>query len=698
MHLLAISKSHLISLRSFVSVMEEMLPKREFKCLCICFLGPLFPFSSSCMPDMIPHFVGRLEEIQTILDHLTNVVTRLVDVWGPPGFGKTSVAIRVAHQLLEMGFPVFFTSLRGMKSKDELVSKLLSMFADAKKPFFVSPSHWLIQCLQQPQNPFVLVLDNADDLLESGDAKVKEDVLEFTEEILAHCNHIKLLFTTRGSLDYLSHKLPIHQERVGVLDLASSLSLVQSFLPDISEDDCNTIVTVCGQVPLAIRLMCSTMRDERVSVNELVEEVKIAPLVEVLDNASFPDDARLKIIINKSFQRLTDNEKHALVSLAVFPRWFGIEEATTVLDSKTVRTTKKIIRSLERKSLIDCCVEDSECSFTVHSLLRDFVNEKKIADEEIGASFDAAQRRFYYVNIMCFEKANELFHGTHHSREASAVMTFYTKSPLSSLFEGVKYDDLYPKVVEVLSKAEVLLYAVGHDKEFLFVDLYDTALKEARKRRNEDDERKLLTSKSFHQIAWFSGGRQSWDSSLYGRYTDASDCPVKLQCYHGIHQIFCGDLDEGRTSLLSSFDRLSSRGDQKFLKGLSLAVLAFVCKKTGDQELTSHFSSLANLECDFYDSINDVDSINHDNVSLGMILFKFSLMVYLGPADDANVTFSDELLKLLLKCLDGNSQTLINIGASAELLSNAFEIFDRLSEDPDVQQMLIPVIELLLEV
>ena len=114
------------------------------------------------MPDKIPHFVGRQKECQVILDHLTNRGTRLVDICGPPGFGKTSVAINVAHQLREMKIPTFFTSLRGMTSKDDLVSKLLSIFADAKQAVHVSPSHWLLQCLQQLQNPFVLVLDNAD--------------------------------------------------------------------------------------------------------------------------------------------------------------------------------------------------------------------------------------------------------------------------------------------------------------------------------------------------------------------------------------------------------------------------------------------------------------------------------------------------------------------------------------------------------
>ena len=370
----------------------------------VSFQGPLFPYSG--IPDKIPHFIGRQEESQDILDHLTAGDTRLVDVWGPPGFGKTSVAINVAHHLRAMEIPVYLISLRGMKSKGEFLSKLLSKFAVTKlKSHHISTTDWLIHCLQQLQNRYVLILDNADDLMESGDAKLKEELLRLTEEILNQCSHIKLLFTTRESLDYLSYKLPIHHERVGALDEVSSVNLVQSLLPDISGDDCSSIIEICGQVPLAMRLMCNIMRDGNASLDELVEELKRLPLVEVLDNASFSDDARPKRMIDKSFQRLTDREKRAFVSLAAFPGCFGITDATTVLHLKTDRPTKKILRSLKRKSLIESLVEDTETTFRVHPLLRSFVDEKKRSDKEIGAIFRSAKSRFYYLKIKRFARA-----------------------------------------------------------------------------------------------------------------------------------------------------------------------------------------------------------------------------------------------------------------------------------------------------
>ena len=516
---------------------------------------------------MIPHFVGRLKECRAILDQLTNGSTRLVDVWGPPGFGKTSVAIDVAHQLRQMKIPVYFTSLRGMTTKDDLVSKLLGIFVDAKQAFHISPSDWLIQCLQQRQTPLVLILDNADDVLESGDTKVKEDIIRFIEDILAQCSHIKILITSRESHEYLSYKFPIHLERVGVLDGNDSGYLVKTLLPYVSESDRNNIVKACGQVPLAMRLMCSMVREENVSVSELLEETKISPLVEVLDNERFSSDARLKNIINTSFQRLTAHERDAFVSLAVFPGRFGIDEAKDVLNLKTITQTKKRIASLKRKALIEC-TGDFE-SFIVHSLLRSFVEEMITNDQmQVNtAVFSTAQRRFYDYNLSNYEAANEKYL-TGRSNEALAAFLSCRENVILSLLNGVKNEKLYDKVIKVLSKGELFLYTVLINEEVLFNTIYAAAVEEAKAKENWVDKQNLLAAKSFEQWGWFSSDRQTWDYSLYSDCSCVADCPVKLLCYHGIYQILCGKVDEGVWLLKNCVERLSERCDENVLKAL----------------------------------------------------------------------------------------------------------------------------------
>ena len=97
----------------------------------------------SSIPDELPNFVGRDKECKAIEHHLTDSVTRLVNVWGPPGFGKTSVAIRVAYHLQEKNIPVYFASVRGVESMEDLVSKLLRMFVDDKQVHHIASS-WIL--------------------------------------------------------------------------------------------------------------------------------------------------------------------------------------------------------------------------------------------------------------------------------------------------------------------------------------------------------------------------------------------------------------------------------------------------------------------------------------------------------------------------------------------------------------------------
>ena len=445
----------------------------------------------SSIPDEIPNFVGRDEACKSIEDHLTDSVTRLVNVSGPPGFGKTSVAIRVAHRLQKKNIPVYFASLRGMESKEDLVSKLLSMFADDKQVGHISSSHLIIRCLKQVQNPFVLILDNADDLLESGDTKRKEHVLRFIEEILNHCKQIKLLLTTRESLDYLGHKLSIYLEKINVLDGISSANLVSQLLPDASECDCNCIVKECEKVPMSMRLMCSNIKQANISVKVFLQELNVSKLVDVLDSEYFPDEARQKSVINTSFKRLMTRERDALVSLSVFPEWFGIEEAQAILNTKREFTTRQIILSLERKSLIDCT--DKFSHFTIHSLFRSFIEEETKNDQAVGKVFLNAQLQFYDYYISSCKVANENFLK---GRFGDAFRSFLHRRSciISALSNGPRKDRIYPKAVELLSEAESFLRVALHGDR-LFENLYDKAIVEAKRRGKLDDEQMLHSAK-----------------------------------------------------------------------------------------------------------------------------------------------------------------------------------------------------------
>ena len=56
---------------------------------------------TSCLPDRLPMFTGREDEILNVIANLNDKKRAVVSLHGGPGFGKTAIAIEVSHKLSE---------------------------------------------------------------------------------------------------------------------------------------------------------------------------------------------------------------------------------------------------------------------------------------------------------------------------------------------------------------------------------------------------------------------------------------------------------------------------------------------------------------------------------------------------------------------------------------------------------------------
>ena len=249
---------------------------------------------------------------------------------------------------------------------------------------------------------------------------------------------------------------------------------------------------------MSMRLMCSVIKEASISINDLLQDLKNSTLVKVLDSEYLPDGVGIKSVINTSFKRLKIPERNAFVSLSVFPEWFGIEEAQAILNVETQVETRQIIRSLERKSLLDCGENFSH--FTVHSLLRSFIEEEIKNDEAVKAVFRDSKTQFYDYYISSCKDANENFLRKHYG---DAFRSFLDRrsSIISSISNGPQIDRIYTKAVELLSEAKSFLSVVLHDEQLLIEGLYDTAVKEAKRRGKTDDEQRLHSARECHTTA-----------------------------------------------------------------------------------------------------------------------------------------------------------------------------------------------------
>ena len=560
---------------------------------------------------MVPNFTGRQSECEDIIRHVTSESTRLVSICGSPGFGKTSVAIAVGHDVQSRGIPVYWISLRGLHSKADLTSKFLSFLKQPTTHTKLPDQRLPIDdeiCLlfSEISKPSVVFLDNADDLLETSCPKLKEEVIQLFGEILRRNQKVTFVITARESLDYMDLNFQGHWElRIKPLDDASAQTLVSELLPNAGVADSTQIAHICGQVPLAMRLMCSLVSEEDSAQPRHFLDVfmksSTAGLVEMLDNPHYPASHRLQFLFDSSFQRLTDQEQEALVSLSILPDNFSTELAAAVLGKTGTIKAMKILQTLRRKSLIDSSSKPG--AFTMHKLLQSFAIEK--GEQEMKETIVASQGRLKAFYISLFEKLNQQFLTGH---SMAAYIAFYEdkESIIQSLMDGCSDFKTADGVFDILVRGEMFLdslfWCPSDGKNFDCI--YDTAVKVASEPKKEKYLSQLLTSRAFKELAYETGAKTKYFLSKVNEIQDASpNVPFhergKYLCYLGFNYLFTKETKIGVEFLkkaLSSLDNCNNP-EQTILKLIIFQILAVYHRSQNDFSSASSFYDKALNEC-----------------------------------------------------------------------------------------------------
>ena len=415
---------------------------------------------------MVPHFTGRQSQCEEVVGHMTSESTQLVTIWGPPGFGKTSVAIAVGHCLKRQRLPVYYFSLRNVNSPCDLVNKLLNSFA--RIPSYKGNNQPLTQSnavdelchiFAACRSDVFIVLDNCDDLLEGGGSEARQEVSDLFQEIFMRCKNLTILCTTRMSLEFLNLKFPDHKAvKIGTLDETSSCELVCKFLPNAGDNDCLRITQTCGRVPLAIKLLCSLIAEDGEEPSLFLNEFcRSSPnILEMLDNPDSTSELRLEVLFESSFKRLSQKEQEALVCLSVFVgETFEIDGAVEVIGEKNKISAKQTLQRLKRKSLIDSTSKGS--SYSLHPLVGTFVAEKR--NKEMKEIVFQAKTRFFRYYILMFKDLNKQFLARK-SLSASFKFRQEKENIFLSFTQGVSNDELCDELFDVLSTAELFFIGI----------------------------------------------------------------------------------------------------------------------------------------------------------------------------------------------------------------------------------------------
>ena len=272
-------------------------------------------------------------------------------ITGGPGFGKTTVANKVGHELAtNPENVVLFCSLRSKATVNEVAT---SMILTCSKNHFQppeNPQHWLRNWSKQQQQMVTFILDNADDVLESGDRSGFASLLQ-DMRMLANGNVSTFVVSSRRVFNHPS--LEMKEVRVTPLSSDEAKNLVGSKVDEsmrVKLFQTEKLVELCGGVPLALCIVGSLLSDVYTE-DELMRRLT-EKLMDVLKE-DLSDDNSVEKAIKTSVDSLGKSELEALLLLSAFPGSFDSTAATALITASSCpEQPQLILRSLKNRSLV----------------------------------------------------------------------------------------------------------------------------------------------------------------------------------------------------------------------------------------------------------------------------------------------------------------------------------------------------------
>ena len=320
----------------------------------------------SYFPDIQEPMFGRSQELQEVVEIIQGGTISVVLITGGPGFGKTTLAKAVAHELAksENMRKVLFCRLLSKKTFNEVAIEMIHSCGKsyAQPPEY--PDQWLKDWSRQIQMQVTFVLDNADDILESKQRSFLDILREMTQ-----LSKKKLTFVITSREQFKVRDLLLKEVVLSSLSTDHAKEVLISRVSDkeIGENLSKTeeIVKLCGRIPLALCIVGSLLSDY--TEERLVNDLEKEPM-KLLDDGN----ESIESVIKTSFDLLSQDKQDSLVLMSIFPGSFDSDAAVAVISracSESGTLPVYVLRCLKNSSLVE---QLSPRRYQLHPLIRAF--------------------------------------------------------------------------------------------------------------------------------------------------------------------------------------------------------------------------------------------------------------------------------------------------------------------------------------
>jgi predicted ATPase/serine/threonine protein kinase len=360
------------------------------------------------LPAHLDRFVGRRSELRALSARLADH-HRICVLTGPPGVGKSRLALQAAAQVLRVFTDgVFLVDASNIGPSEDLSSSLLAAmgvrdsgsgtFAGRRSDPMRPAVARLVDHLQDQQ--MLLVLDNLDTCISMATA--------LAESVSRRCPGVGILATSREALgvegEAVTRVRPLEVPAPGEpADDARRRSAVRLFIdralpkrPDLALDEeaIGTIGAICRAVdglPLGIEFAAASLRYQ-----------SLEGLATTLASG---DDARASSVFGPSsqsnvlewtFETLSESEASVLCRLSTFMGGFSLDAAEVVCAGAEGNTVSVplCVASLVDKSLIEYESGSSGDWYRLLEVTRRFA-EKRLLQSGVAEAANAAHLRWY---------------------------------------------------------------------------------------------------------------------------------------------------------------------------------------------------------------------------------------------------------------------------------------------------------------
>jgi len=356
--------------------------------------------SANFLPGRLMRMVGRADAALTVSSELA--ASRFVTIVGSGGVGKTTLAVAVAHDLLE-GFAgaVLFFDLGMLSDPDMVAASLAAMLGLSVQSDDLTPS--LIAYLQDKR--LLLIFDNCEHLIDAAAA--------LAARIFLAAPQVHILATSRESLRvegervYRLEPLAFPPADPGLTaQAASTFPATQLFVEraaasggrlDLTDADAAIVASICRKldgVALAIELAAGRVQAYGLQQTAALLDQRLSLLWQGQRSAP-PRQRTLQATLDWSYELLSEVERVVFRRLAVFVGTFTLEAALAVATTATVDQALLFgaIDSLVAKSMVATRPVGAMMRYRLLATTRAYALDIPLGDTELA---DLASRHATY--------------------------------------------------------------------------------------------------------------------------------------------------------------------------------------------------------------------------------------------------------------------------------------------------------------